>query len=449
MGRDRRRPVNVLFISVDTLCADHLGCYGYDRPTSPFIDGLAAEGVRFENAFAQASWTLPSHMSMMTSLYPHTHQVETDKRTLPKGAATLAQILKKAGYSTTAFVTHAFLSNAYQFARGFDFVEDIHPQVDAKGRKLTSATKADRFVDRVAVWIREQPRRPFLLFLHLFDPHYDYQPPAEFATMFDPDYRDNAPGRYGALRRYIRQVSKKAVSIPADYVRKVLALYDAEIRFTDTHLKRLFGLLEEAGLLEDTLVVFTSDHGEEFGEHGSMEGHQWTLYDEVLHVPLILRFPDGAFGGAEREAIVQLIDIAPTVLDALGMDVPDAFEGRSLIPLIERGDQSRRGPQYTFSQLKRFNKKWAVRSRRFKLIFTEDTTVNRFGVPITPGFELYDLANDPGERNNIFEPQSGPAQLLGPVLRSWRVDKKPMAQVDTPTLTSEQIQQLKELGYME
>lgn len=461
---------NILFISADTLRADHLGCYGYDKPTSPFIDSLAAEGVQFMNAFAQTSWTLPSHLSMMTSMYPHTHTVETDKRTLPGHVKTLPQLLKKAGYTTRAFVTHVFLGKSYGFSRGFDTLYDLnprraYPEIEPLPRSLrgsatqpqpssrrapaSSYSKAGPFVDHLIPRLELLKNEPFFLFLHFFDPHYDYEPPEEFARMFDPTFSGVQLGKYGALNSHIKGKRGKPATIKPEALRKTMALYDAEIRYMDTHLKRLFDAMSRHGLLDNTIVVFTSDHGEEFCEHGSMEGHQWTLYDEVIHVPLIIRFPDGRFRGEQRRTIAQHIDIAPTLMALAGLDAPREFEGRNLMPLIEKGDDPNRGAEYTYSQLKRFNRKWAVRTAHHKLVFTEDTKKNFFGKPVRPGYELYDLTVDPGETNNIYDPRDAVSRHLRAVLSAWMANKKPMEHVSEPSLTDEDIQRLRDLGYLE
>ena len=318
---------NVLVVSVDTLRADHLGAFGYGRETSPFLDSLAREGVRFERAFAPASWTLPSHMSLFTSSYPHTHRVENEQRSLPEAIPTLATILRDAGYRTTGFVSWVYLSASFGFDQGFDAFHELLPPAGQRGPDGHYAVKAGPFVDEVLAWADESPGEPFFLFLHLCDPHMSYEPPLEIAREFDPTLDGVQHGDYDHLKQYIRGLHPAAVRVGPDELARATALYDGEIRYTDTELGRLFLGLEQRGLLDETLIVFNSDHGEEFDDHGSMEGHGWTLYDEVLHVPLILVFPDGRGAGATVERVVQTIDVAPTILDLLDLSPPPSFEG--------------------------------------------------------------------------------------------------------------------------
>ena len=441
-GSDASRP-NVILISVDTLRADHLGCYGYPKPTSPFIDSLAGRGVVFESAQATASWTLPSHMSIMTSLYPHSHGVESDRSTLPDSVTTLAEVLQRAGYSTTAFVSWIFVSKKFGFDRGFDRFEELLPRPDQINPTTRHAIKANRFRERVGDWISTAPaQQPFFLFLHLFDPHMNYEPPIGIARIFDPDIRemaDTRSGRYPILKPYIAGLNKEPRRIDPRELNRAVALYDGEIRFLDNQLRKLFDRLDERGLLDNTLVVFTSDHGEEFDEHGSMEGHQWTLYDEVLHVPLVMKFPGDAHAGSQPKSLVQSIDIAPTILAFLGMPAPDEFSGRSLLPLLA-GDRGAFEERHAFSQIKRFNKKWALRSEQWKLIYTA-------GNKKRPAeYELYDLHRDPDEQQNIYA-SSDAAAPLTEALERWKetrnLNEAPLA----PTLSREEQDRLRALGY--
>lgn len=439
---------NVILISVDTLRADHLGCYGYERPTSPTIDLLARRGVRFDQVFSQSSWTVPSHLSLLTSRYPHSHGVETDEQRLPDDVTTLAEALGQAGYFTSAFISWVYVSDRYGFGQGFDEYHELLPREDEVTSSTEASIKASAFVDRVVEWADLGPRQPFFLFLHLFDPHINYEPPAPFDEMFGTPLPGKREGTFEYLRRYIKGVHHEPERIPTDRLAGALGLYDGEIRFTDHELGRLLIALGDRGLLDNSVVVFTSDHGEEFDDHGSMEGHQWTLYDEVLHIPLIMVFPHDRFAGRTVQAVAQSIDVAPTILDFLDLDIPAEFQGRSLMPLLERG-AAEVGPRMAFSEIKRFNEKWALRTPTHKLIYTKDIGLNARGVPVVPGYELYDTSRDPRERENIYEESDPLARRLVALLRRWMEEDPATDTLPVPPLDERNLDRLRGLGYVD
>lgn len=443
--RPPARP-NVILVSVDTLRADHMGGYGYDQPTTPFLDSLAASGVRFSQAFAHASWTLPSHMSLMTSCHPQTHTVDVARRSLPASIPTLAEVLAAGGYETTAFVSWIYLKAGFGFDRGFHAYHELLPPPELQDSTTRYSIKANELADRVIEWARAGQRRPFFLFLHLFDPHMSYEPPLVYARLFDPDLTGVEVGAYEHLYRYIDGLHDDTPPIPPEELVQARALYDGEIRFTDAELERLFRVFAEEGLLDDTLIVFTSDHGEELDDHGSMEGHQWTLYDEVLHVPLTMVFPDGRFAGAVEGRLVGSIDVAPTVLDVVGLAAPPTFEGRSLLPALA-GRAAADGDEVVFSEIRRFNLKWSLRTPEYKLIYNQSPVRDEHGRPVAAGFELYDLRADPGERTNVFDPASPVARDLVRRLRAF-TERQPAAEAaEGPELTPEERRRLESLGY--
>ena len=241
---EETRP-NVVLVSVDTLRADHLGSYGYDRDTTPFLDSLAARGTRFENAFAQASWTLPSHMSLLTSTYPGTHRVETSRRSLSPSIPTLAERLQDAGYTTAGYVSWIYLKSEYGFGRGFDHYLELLPGEDLQDSATHHSVRADTVVNRTLEWIEGQDGtldEPFFLFLHLFDPHMSYEPPLDVARYFDPSLPDVTAGSYEFLSTFIDGLqTDEAPAVPPEVLRQATALYDGEIRYVDAALHRLFG----------------------------------------------------------------------------------------------------------------------------------------------------------------------------------------------------------------
>ena len=487
-------PPDILLISIDTLRPDHLGTYGYERDTSPVLDSLAARGATFENAFAQSSWTLPSHVSLMTSTYPAVHQVDTERRSLPESIPTLAESLQARGYETTGFVSWIYLAAKFGFARGFDRYDELVPSRELQDSSSKHSVRAAGIVDSVLSWayghseshdpmrergIREDSamgdgesekgkdthrkgsassRPPFFLFVHFFDPHMDYDPPLADARSFDPAIESTEAGSYDALKPYIAGLSADVPPIPEKVIGHAIDLYDAEIRYTDRELGRLLDGLRRLGLLDHAVIVVTSDHGEEFGEHGSMEGHQWTLYDEVLHVPLLVAAP-GLDQGIRISRIVESIDIAPTLLRWAGIEAPPSYQGRPLQELLTgtpgaRADGRSLLPpveweERAFAELGRFVIRASLRTPDHKLIYTKDTHgKSRLGVPIEPGFELFDLHADPLEHDNLYADDSPVARQLTDRLRAWAAHRGALPSIVEPQLTAEERERLRSVGYI-
>ena len=449
-GTNQPRRPNVILISIDTLRADHLSCYGYSRKTSPRLDAFARQSVRFCKAFCQASWTLPSHMSIMTSQYPHVHGVEEGQDALPEGATTLAEVLSAKGYRTAAFVSWIYLARKFGFAQGFDEFTELLPPPHMVDSTTQASIKAEQFTDYAVRWLHRDHAGPFFLFLHYFDPHLDYEPPPPYDREFDPDYRGNARGSFGWIQEYIKGVHRHLSRIDPRDLQYITALYDGEIRYTDTHLARLLEAIEATVGLDNTLVILTSDHGEEFDEHGSMEGHQWTLYDEVLHVPLIVHLPGGVEAGRVVTTPVQLIDIPSTILAWLGIEPPSTFQGADRSHLLT-GPTPPEEPNLVFGEICRFNRKQCLRGPRYKLIHTDATGVNKRGIPVEGGYELYDLQNDPKEQDNIFDQESPVAKalirLLEHYMRSGAANGDP-EQAYEVQLSPDEIERLRSLGYV-
>ena len=439
---------NLVLISIDTLRADHLGCYGYDRETSPRIDRLAAEGIRFDRAYSQASWTLPAHMSVMTSQYPHVHGVDNDRVALAERATTWAEVLSRAGYRTAAFVSHIYVKAKWGFGQGFDEFHELRADTAVYSPSVDTSYKAERITDEVASWLEGRPREPFFLFVHYFDPHLDYEPPPPFDRMFDPAYEGGITGRYDGLKPYMKGLNPEPARIGPRELEHVTALYDGEIRYTDTHVGRLLDAIEAAVGLDRCLVVLLSDHGEELDDHGSMEGHGWTLYDEIVRVPLVLRLPGGARAGTAIEESVELIDVAPTALELLDLASPGVFQGRSRLSSIEGRPAGSERP-LVFAEHRRFNAMQSVRGERYKLIASMASGTNPFGVPFSKGYELYDLREDPLELEDRYEPSSPIASFLLSELASWRARRGAGGGAGPEVqLSEEEIRQLRALGYL-
>jgi arylsulfatase A-like enzyme len=337
-GRDggtRPRP-NVLLVSIDTLRADHLTCYGYPRPTSPNIDRLAREGTLFARAYASSSWTIPSHMTMFTSLPPSLHGVDDVGRPSRPRARDLAERLREAGYQTVAFVSGPTMHAAFGFDQGFEryenttaFANDDFTQGDATRPTAATRQRSHQDVTSPAIaaaverWIDADARPPFFLFVHLWDPHYDYIPPPPYDTRFDPGWKGDFDFSNVEYNMAI------GPDMPARALRHLVALYDGEIASTDAAVGRIVAALEQRGWLDGTLIALTADHGEEFFDHGN-KGHMTTLYEEVLHVPLLFRLPNVVRAGRRSEAIVGSVHLMPTILGVAGVTPGPEAVGRDL-----------------------------------------------------------------------------------------------------------------------
>jgi hypothetical protein len=316
---------NVILISIDSLRADHLGCYGNQRPTSPALDALAAAGSRFSEVSSPTSWTLPSHMSMLTGRSLLSHGVITQNDRLPDSIPTLSETLRRAGMATGGIVSGLFLKGYYGFARGFQHYDDFSV-VPEHWYEERSTEPAGKVADLAIQWLRAQAAPRFFLFLHFWDVHYDYLPPVPYDTMFDPDYRGTVSSADFLHNPAIHK------GMATQDLAHILALYDGEIRWVDDQISRVLAVLQELGLENSTLVVVTADHGDEFFEHGH-KGHQRTLYREVLHVPLILKGP-GVPRGRTFDLPVGLVDVMPTILDLVHVTQPADMDGRSLLPFF-------------------------------------------------------------------------------------------------------------------
>ncbi len=443
------RPFNVVLISIDTVRADHLGCYGYDVETSPNMDRLAEEAVLFTEALSQSSWTLPSHMSIMTSQYPSVHGVGPARRALAASTPTLAEVLSKSGFETAGFVSWVFLGSQWGFAQGFDTFRELWGAPMTADNPAGGAFTADVVTDAAVEWVRGEHAGPFFLFVHYFDPHMNYEPPPPYDTMFDPAYEGAASGEWSRLKQYIKWMNENPESISERDLEHVIALYDGEIRYVDEHVGRLMNALDGEVGLENCLVVLTSDHGEEFNDHGSMEGHGWTLYNEVLRVPLMVRMPGRLSRAAVVDSTVALIDLAPTILELVKAPAPESFQGRSLRDLLRGGGRDS-DDKYTFAETYRFNRKRSVRGRRYKLIHTEDTGVGKGGVRWKENWELFDLLRDPNELTNLYSEGSPVAEVLARRLELFREKETDASRRGDPVeISEENLELLRSLGYVE
>lgn len=401
-------------VSLDTLRADHVGHYGYERATTPNLDRFAERAAVFEHALAQASSTRPSHQSLFQSR-PASAAAEN--------RLALAEILAQNGFRTAAFTGGGNISSRLGFARGFERYEERD-------------TGLAGTLPMAASWLREHRDERFFLFLHTYDIHLPYDPPEPHASMFTGRYDGVVSGaETRSLLRRVRGLDGSAgvaLDLGPEDRERVISLYDGGIHYTDGQLAHLFNLADELDLYRDTLFVFFSDHGEEFWEHGTTI-HSHSLYQELLHIPLILRGPNvSARRVSER---VPLMDLAPTILDFLALPIPEEFEGKTLSGLIAGGES---GDRVVISE-QRALKSWI--EYPWKLVRNEDAGV----------VELYDLASDPNELENLAASRQDIVThfnaRIDERLAGHRGDAVP--ELEPGIVDPEHLERLRALGYIE
>ncbi len=466
VGRTLARRPNVLLYVVCTLRPDHTSLYGYGRDTTPFLKKLGASSVVFDDAIAQAPWTKASVPSLITSLQAWTHGLVRESDTIPRGAKTLAEQLRAAGYTTASIVANPFAGRASGLDRGFDYVME-YPVVQ---RQRTD--RVDRGTDSAAInrailpWLERRRDEPLFLFVLSTDPHAPYRPPAEFekqfanpaeTAQFDQDYRRLQNMRaYGGGAAVTRaEIRAKGID-PDAYLKRSVDRYDAEIAHNDRSFEALTGKLKELGALDDTLVVVASDHGEEFWEHG-FGAHGQSLYNELIHVALLMWNPKLIPQARRVPDTVQLVDIMPTVLDLLGLTKPEGIEGRSLVPLLKGGrgpavpamatklalPEARPGggvPENLTDTIARVEPDW-------KLIFRlqpERAHLKRM--------ELYDRRTDRADRSDVAARHPDVADRMKGEILKWLEQEKAVkariGQSGSKPLDEVTLQRLRSLGYL-
>jgi arylsulfatase A-like enzyme len=410
-------PRNILLLSIDTLRADHLGCYGYARHTSPNLDALAARGVLFEQVVAPAPWTMPSHASLLTGVYPRHHGVRAFGQALPARLSTLASALHAAGYHTAAVVNFAALDSLVE---SFEQSWTVRPgQGDAPA-----------VFEIAARWLEQEPS-PFFLFLHVYDVHPPHPPRSPFLEPYD--------GIVNGSATQIQAFRRGRLELDADDARRLRDLYDAEILRLDEQLGRFLAGLERDGHLEDTLLAVVADHGEEFFEHGSL-GHGHTLHPELLRVPVILVGPTLPHG-LRVDDPVSLLDTAPTLLAVVGAPPLPAIDGIDLSPHWRTPGRPPRVARPLFSEANHWlgnrdrNLRRAVRRGRYAL---------HYGA-LSASYALFDLREDPLEKVDVAARHPRVTaelrRLLEPTIPARR---RPPARA----VPEELVEQLEELGYL-
>lgn len=381
--KEEKKDFNIILISIDTLRADHLGCYKYERNTSPAVDEFREDAVLFRRCTAQSTSTLASHASMFTSLIPSHHRAYfTRSQPLPDNLQTMAEFLRQENYRTISFNDGGQISAKFGMDQGFEIYESLPAKKPAEMTFKRIVNKAIKWIDG-----HFQPGEKFFLFLHTYETHHPYTPGKKYLERFESGYNGNLPRHISV--ELIKQINNGEVTINEEDKKHIVNTYDAEIRAMDESFGRFMRFLKERKLYDNTLVIFTSDHGEEFGEHGIWATHSHALFNEQLHVPLIMKLPASRFASRKVNHLVRSIDIFPTVMDFLGENIPGYVEGISLLPLIKgvKSDVniftiSQRDMQKTYPR-----EYWSIIKGKWKLY-------NK---------KLYNLLKDPGELQDVAD----------------------------------------------
>jgi arylsulfatase A-like enzyme len=460
-GGERTDPPNVLLITVDTLRADRLGCYGYRLPTSPQIDRLAKSGVRFSDCTVQWPKTWPSMASLLTGAYPKTTGMQYRPREMHGSLLLISEVFQKAGYTTGAVVANFNVGRRFGFDQGFEtFVESWQEAWreeagDAPFRnrpgKVKRYTNARIVTDQGLRWLRDGDRsRPFFLWLHYMDPHGPYEPPPDYARYFqgahppEPMPRDKLP-------RYQVQFDAETRS-PITDLAFYRAQYDRGVRYLDDELGHLFAELDRLGFDRgSTLIVFSADHGESLDEHGYYLEHGQFSYQACARVPLIVAREGHVPAGSVIDRPVGLIDVAPTILELAGVDVPKTLEGQSLAGLIHN-ESGARAPEHVFMEAGYQERtQLTIRDREWKLIHVRSSADRQRMAG--EAYELYNVGVDPNELDNRAAEHPDVVARLSKVLDDWysggpRWTERGEA-VDLRALSPEEQAMLESLGYLE
>ena len=436
VGCSEKAEPNVILVSLDTLRADRMGVYGYHRNTTPHLEALADQGVVFENFYYNGGGTLPSHMSMMTSLYPHVHRVLDKEKTLEEERVTLAEVFKDAGYATAGFADAGWMKGKFGFDQGFEIYDDV-------------GGRFEKILPKAFAWIREHRDQKFFLFLHTYDTHSEsgelpYSCPGGYASQYTSDFQVDFDGCIddkcaSRLLKSINDEVKAGQAQVADFfspadVEYISALYDGCINYVDDRVAELTELLKKLKIFDQTLIVITSDHGEEFSEHGYFL-HSQGGHEEVAHIPLIVKFPYQEYSGVRVEWLGAMVDLMPTILDILDLEVPSDAQGITLLPAVTDGSATREDVKMV-GVFRTNNWKFFERDQR-----------------------LFDMNADRGEKRNIFSSEPNVVASLRERLDELYREHKRAIEIfeesrvssdenEAVPLTADEIKQLKALGYL-
>ena len=441
----KRGATNVVLVLIDTLRADHLSVFNREtRVQTPFLKKLAEESMVFENAWAQENWTKPSVTSLLSGLYSATHQNKTESNKVPATVVMIQEHLQRLGFETAGFVANGYVSDKFGFRRGWD----TWTNYVREGKR----NRAEFVAEDAVKWLKTRnDDKPFFLYVHTIDPHVPYIPPASYRAMYDNEPY-NGIVKSTQTASLLEKVKTGALRLSDRDKFRLEALYDGEISYHDDHLVKVYDELKAQGLLENTVLVITSDHGEEFFEHGSV-GHGHSLYEELLHVPLIVRLPD-ATGSSEARfsEMVELVDVVPTLCALTGVAQPEGVQGNSLTSQLSGVEPD--WPNAAFSEF--MDGQITARTTRYKLIYRGLSTT------------LFDLKNDPRETADLSDERpdafvamrdiiglhmgrfvpSGELSSSRAASKTPSEKSRPVHQRENATIDAETRKQLKALGYM-
>ena len=480
----------IILYVLDALRADHLSCYGYERETSPNIDRIAAEGAIFRNCFTPATWTRPVAASILSGAYPSTHGTQTRTQEFSARVPRLPEFLGDAGFDVAAFSAMANISIAGGFGQGFEEFVELFRDEDLIARRRTSTTveegvgrlegdhpialpRSEDINDRLFHWLGRGGHGNAFAFIWSIDTHAPYDPPSGFDKFVDKNYTGTVDGARESIRRATEQDAQR-----------LMDLYDGEITYNDYQIGQLTDELRQRNLYDDSLIIITGDHGEAFYDHG-LFSHGNVPYEELIHVPLIIKCPGGAFAGCEITALVELIDLCPTILEWAGVpelcSLVKTIQGRNLLPLL-RGEQSDIR-EFVYSETRSLdfqNTYLSIRSQQWKYIETRVpprtistlTSLVRYTVeqrlllkilrnpfwflrrhrPRQSGM-LFDLTQDALERHDVLSLNLEEGKRLRDRLVAWHQENQALAkEIDLQPYSFREDaairRHLEELGYL-
>jgi arylsulfatase A-like enzyme len=464
----KETPQGVILIWIDTLRWDHLNVYGHSKETAPVLSRMAAEGVLFHDCITPANWTLPSTASLLTSQSVTSHGLMDGSPSgydwLPTATKTMAEVFRDAGYATISFSSVWFIGRYFNMHQGFD---ESH-EFDSLDRTQPNWSKSAReYIDRLDPWLYAHREVPFFVFLHVFDPHAPYESYPPYDTLWvNPSRKAEYESSYEKAKEYIEDPERIGGKIlfrrelevagidPDNYISVPKDWYDGSIRGMDAEIGKLLERLEGLGLDEKTLVIVSSDHGEQFFEHGGM-GHGYTLYSEETHVPLLFRWPGVIPESIEVIETVRTIDLMPTILDMCRLPLPDAMQGQSLVPMFFARERITHEPAVSEYLLpEHYKERYPEKSGDISSIIFEGWKLIHNSQPRQgqSEFELYDHLKDPLDQHNLSDKFPEIVQRLTGELKTWQVKAEAARLSVSPdlekNLSSEEIKRLRSLGYI-